>query len=102
LAKRAYLNEEQVAPVTHGLTSNAKAHQIEGVALMILTGNFIGYLPQSFAKNWVKEGRMKLVAGGAYDLPTPVKLVTKRGEKLNLVNRTFIQFLENETIIDNT
>lgn len=96
LARRAYLNEEKVAPKTHGLTSNAKAHQVEGIALLILTGNFIGYLPQSYANNWVKDGRMKSVARGEFDLPTPIKLVTKRGEKLNLVSRTFIEFLEAE------
>jgi DNA-binding transcriptional LysR family regulator len=96
LARRAYLNEEKVAPVTHGLASNVKAHQVEGIALLILTGNFIGYLPQSFANMWVKDGRMKSVAQGQFDLPTPIKTVTKRGEKLNLVSRTFIEYLETE------
>ncbi len=99
LARRAYLNEEKIAPVTHGLASNAKAHQVEGIAILILTGNFIGYLPQSFANIWVKDGRMKSVAQGQFDLPTPIKIVTKRGEKLNLVSRTFIKALELEAKI---
>ena len=36
-SKRAYLNEDIVAPLTRSLRSNARAHQIEGIAMLILT-----------------------------------------------------------------
>ncbi|MBE1284417.1 MAG: LysR family transcriptional regulator [Rhodobacteraceae bacterium] len=91
--KRAYLNEDLVAPVSRGLRSNASAHQIEGVAMLVLTGEYIGYLPESFADIWVREGRMRSVGDGMHDLASEIKLVRKRGEEPNLVTKTFIQLI---------
>lgn len=93
--KRAYLNEDLVAPVSRGLRSNASAHQIEGIAMMVLTGRYIGYLPESFADIWVREGRMQSVGDGMFDLKSEIKLVRKRGEDPNLVSKTFIELVKN-------
>ncbi len=97
LATRAYLSEEKVAPVSVGLKSTATAHQIESVALLVLTGNFVGYLPESYAQPWVAEGRLKKVLKGKYDLMTQIETVTKRGSKLTLVARTFLKYLMEES-----
>lgn len=96
LARRAYLNEEKVAPITRGMRSSASAHQIEGVAILILTGKHIGYLPPEFAEIWVREGRMKSVANGRYDTLTKIQLVTKTGHKPTLVEKTFIKYLTSQ------
>jgi len=95
--KRAYLNEDVVAPVSRGLQSNASAHQIEGIAMLVLTGRYIGYLPTSFADVWVRQNRMQIVGNGEYNLQTQIKLVRKRGEEPNLVGKTFMQLLREAT-----
>lgn len=92
-AKRAYLREREVAPVSRGLETGAVAHQIEGIAHLILTGKFIGYLPEHFAKTWVRDGKMCSVGGGVFDQPSEIKLVTRRGAALNLATRTFGELL---------
>lgn len=92
--KRAYLNEDLVAPISRGMRSNAYAHQIEGVAMLILTGRYVGYLPESFADIWVRQGRLRSVGGGMFNLKSQIKLVRKRGEEPNLVGSTFIQLLK--------
>jgi DNA-binding transcriptional LysR family regulator len=90
LAKRSYLNEGKVAPVTRGMKSNAEAHQIEGIATLILTGHYIGYLPRSFAENMVKDRRIQTVADGEFALPVSIEMINKRGEVRSLVERTFV------------
>ena len=92
--KRTYLNEDLVAPISRGLRSNASAHQIEGIAMLVLTGKYIGYLPESFADIWVREERLRSVGNGIFDLQSEIKLVRKRGEEPNLVGKTFIQLLK--------
>ena len=94
--KRAYLNEDIVAPISIGLRSNASAHQIEGVAMLVLTGRYIGYLPESFADIWVRTGKMRAVADGRFDLKSEIKLIRKRGEEPNLVGKTFIRLLRHD------
>lgn len=93
LAKRSYLNEEKVAPVTRGIRSNAEAHQIEGIATLILTGYYIGYLPRSFAEDMVKGGRIQAISGGDFALPVAIELINKRGQARSLVERTFVDVL---------
>lgn len=88
-AKRAYLKEHDVAPVSRGLKTNALAHQIEGIAHLILTGRYIGYLPEQFANVWVRDGKMGPVGEGAFDQPSELKLVKKRGSDLGRVAKTF-------------
>ncbi|MEP3391443.1 MAG: LysR family transcriptional regulator [Litoreibacter sp.] len=93
LAKRSYLNESHVAPVTRGMKSNAEAHQIEGIATLILTGHYIGYLPQPFAADMVKDGRIQAISNGDFALPVSIELINKRGHARSLVERTFVECL---------
>lgn len=95
-AKRAYLNEEAVAPKTRNLPSNAIGHQMEAIALLILTDRYVGYLPSYFAKDWVAGGRMKNIANGGFDRPVTVQTAVRRGAKLNRVGRTFLEILSEE------
>ena len=94
LVRRAYLSEEQVAPKTADLRSTASAHQVEGVAFMILSGTHVGYLPVQYAAQWIREGRMKSICPKKYRLITRIEAVTRRGAKLPLVAQTFLQMLK--------
>jgi DNA-binding transcriptional LysR family regulator len=96
LAKRSYLNEVKVAPMMRGIRSNAEAHQVEGIATLILTGHYIGYLPRSFAESMVSEGRLQAVAGSELALPVSIELINKRGQVRSLAERTFIDCLINK------
>ncbi|MNC57540.1 LysR substrate binding domain protein [compost metagenome] len=39
----------------------ATAHQMEAVALLVLAGTHIGYLPQHYAQQWVDKQEMYLL-----------------------------------------
>lgn len=94
LAKRSYLNEGIVAPVTRSIKSNAEAHQIEGIATLILTGHYVGYLPRSFAENMVKDGCLHAISDGEFALPVSIEMINKRGQVRSLVERTFVDCLD--------
>src|SRR3546814_6382576 len=42
-------------------THRAVVHQIEAAALLILTGRFIGFLPDHYADEWVAKGEMRAI-----------------------------------------
>lgn len=92
-AKRAYLKEREVAPISQKLQTNANAHQIEGVAHLILTGKYIGFLPEHFADVWVRDRKLQSVGDGKFDQSSEIKLVKRRDTDLNLVGRTFESLL---------
>ncbi|WP_282610697.1 LysR family transcriptional regulator [Pelagibius sp. Alg239-R121] len=98
LVRRAYLSEEQVAPRTAHLASTAAAHQVEGVAFMILSGSFVGYLPVHYAARWVKEGRMRSLLPHRHRLNTKIEIVTKRGSNPSTARQTFLEILERKPV----
>ncbi len=97
LVRRAYLSEEQVAPKTAHLASAASAHQVEGVAFMILSGKYIGYLPVHYAARWVREGRMRSLLPRRHRLKTKIEIVTKRGGTVSGATEAFLKILKSES-----
>lgn len=97
LVRRAYLSEQQVAPKTAHLAAGAAAHQVEGVAFMILSGNYLGYLPVHYAARWVKEGRMRSLLPRRHRLNTKIEIVTKRGVTPSGASQAFLEMLKRQT-----
>ncbi|MEO0328549.1 MAG: LysR family transcriptional regulator [Pseudomonadota bacterium] len=97
LVRRAYLDEHQITPVARKTRSTSQAHQVEGVAMLILTGNFIGYLPESYAMLWIREGQMKSVGEKKYSLPNDIQLVTRTGQIQTKALELFANVLEAES-----
>lgn len=87
---RSYLSEDRVAPLVAGLPSTATANQMEGVAFLILTGRYVGYLPVSYAAGWVGAGRMRSVHRKTYQVETHIESVTRKGVALSRVTRHFM------------
>ncbi|MEO1192868.1 MAG: LysR family transcriptional regulator [Pseudomonadota bacterium] len=75
--RRAYLAEEQVAPMTASLPSSATAHQMEAVAQLILSGRYIGYLPVAYARRWCETGTLRSLLPDRLRLWTSLALVRK-------------------------
>jgi LysR family transcriptional regulator, transcriptional activator for bauABCD operon len=58
-AQHAYSEAELRDESKTGLTPAASGQFTEGIAILILTGNFIGFLPQHYAKSWIEKGEMR-------------------------------------------
>ncbi len=91
--RRGYLAEDKAAPQVAQLPSSATAHQMEGVAYLILTGQHIGYLPVSYATRWLAEGAMRALLPEVYRVQTKIEIATKKAAALSLVGRTFLEVL---------
>ena len=100
--RRGYLSEEQVAPLTATkLPSSATAHQMKGVAFMILSGRYIGFLPVSsavrWAARWVAIDRMRSLSPERFRLITNIETVTRKGAALSLVSQAFLDLMKERT-----
>lgn len=58
-AQHAYSESELRDESNTGLTPAASGQFTEGIAMLILTGNFIGFLPQHYARTWIDAGKMR-------------------------------------------
>lgn len=75
------------------LNTTANASDREGIAFLILTGLYIGFLPSHFAERWVEQGRMKALRPDAMTQRVPYAAVTRKGVRPSLVAETFLNEL---------
>jgi len=86
----AYVPEEEVIPLFKRLHPSATATDREGVAFLILTGLYIGFLPDHVAERWVYDGRMRAIRTDITGYHTPYAAITRKGGRANLVLSTFM------------
>jgi len=75
------------------LNCTASASDREGMAFLILTGRYIGYLPDHYARPWVQEGRLRALKQGSHHYDISLASVTRRGRRPHLVLETFLEAL---------
>lgn len=73
--------------------SNIQAVQVEAVAMLILTGHFIGYLPAHYAAPYVREKKIRAVGPDELQVQTPFCLIIKKGRKINQIIKLFMDSL---------
>jgi DNA-binding transcriptional LysR family regulator len=56
---RGYVESMEKNAIVRALTPGATSLHVEGVALLILTGRYIGFLPEHYARQWCLSGQMK-------------------------------------------
>jgi len=96
-------NYDAVAPAyaqtaaarTHyqALKTSSTATDREGVAFLILTGCFIGYLPTHYAAQWIQQDKLRAIAPGHFNFMTNYGLVTRRGKRANPVLDSWLSAL---------
>ncbi|MFH7352582.1 LysR family transcriptional regulator, partial [Acinetobacter bereziniae] len=67
------------------LNCSATASDREGIAFLILTGKFIGFLPDHYARKWVVDGFMKPIMQNVMHYSTPICLITHKGKNVNII-----------------
>jgi LysR family transcriptional regulator, transcriptional activator for bauABCD operon len=71
----------------------ATASNMEAQAMFVLSGHFLGYLPDHFAQRWVSDGQLRAVLAETTRLASPFYIVTQERERRSLLLRTFIREL---------
>lgn len=67
----------------------ANASNMEALAVFILSGHCIGFLPRHYADRWVQAGKMRLLLPEKTSFNTSFFLVTKKDARMSRVLREF-------------
>ncbi|MCW8889741.1 MAG: LysR family transcriptional regulator [Sedimenticola sp.] len=76
------------------LKASATATDREGIAFLIMTGCFIGFLPTHFAERWVAQGKMQALMTDEMGYVTHYSAITRRGAPPNLILQTYLDKLD--------
>lgn len=84
----------KVARDAHALLNGtATASDREGAAFLILTGCYLGYLPDHLAEPWVAAGRLKPLAIPSCHYLTSFVVITRRDRRFHRVLEVFLNAL---------
>jgi DNA-binding transcriptional LysR family regulator len=75
------------------LNCTASASDREGMAFLILTGRYIGYLPDHYAQAWVQQGRLRVLKPDSRFYDVSLASVTRKGRRPHLVLESFLEAL---------
>jgi DNA-binding transcriptional LysR family regulator len=69
----------------HLLDCAATATDREGIAFLILTGGFIGFLPDHYAAAWVTKGTLRAISPEKFYFDAPLAIVTAKNRRPSLI-----------------
>ncbi len=90
----AYAQTPEIKAHHQPLTASATATDREGIAFLILTGRYIGFLPDHVASHWVRDGRMRAILPEQCHYITQFSAITRKSAPANLILDTFLLELE--------
>ncbi|ETI61369.1 LysR family transcriptional regulator [Marinomonas profundimaris] len=90
----AYAQTPDIKTQHQPLTASATATDREGIAFLILTGRYIGFLPDHVAEHWIRDRRMRAILPNECRYITQFSAITRKGARANLILETFLKELE--------
>ena len=84
---------DEARGLMQGMHAAATASDREGVAFLVLSGEYIGFLPTHYAERWVNEGRMRALLPDRWRYQTNYTAVTRKGARPHLILQTYLEEL---------
>jgi DNA-binding transcriptional LysR family regulator len=89
---RSYRHFDDLYLVGHKRASASVVH-MEAQLMLILSGNFIGFLPCHFALQWVESGEMRAIKPRAYAFSSMHKVAYRKADAGRLLVQAFLKAL---------
>ncbi|PWQ92712.1 LysR family transcriptional regulator [Leucothrix pacifica] len=89
----AYAQSPEVKALYQSMKSTATATDREGIAFLILTGQYIGYLPTHFAERWLLKGSLRALLPKQFSYSTHYTAITRKNARPNLVLESYLEEL---------
>ena len=95
----SYVQSSEIKRHYQQLNTTATATDREGVAFLILTGQYIGFLPSHYAQQWVDAKKMKVLDKSKFSYSTHFSVISQRARRQQaIVERWYDNLRTNLTI----
>lgn len=89
----AYAQTQDIRSQMLLLNGTATASDREGIAFLILTGQYIGYLPTHFAERWLMQGVIRALLPRRLRYTSQYSLITRKTPRSNRILDCFLSHL---------
>jgi LysR family transcriptional regulator, transcriptional activator for bauABCD operon len=77
-AQRGYVSVDQTPVNEKTFNFTARAHNVEGLAHLILSGRYLAFLPSHYAHQWVEAAKMKSLFPEEYKYDSQYELIRRK------------------------
>lgn len=92
-AQRGYVSHDQLPDNERRMRFTARAHNIEGLAHLILSGQYLAFLPKHYAAQWVAARNMRSVLAETYRYTSTYELIRRKSASRTPAEVRFHQLL---------
>lgn len=88
---RGYLREVKLCSALEYFSVAATVHNMEAVAVLILSGKFVGYLPDHYVEQWISSGRMRIINPSIFSQRVQFCIATRKDIEKSFCVHAFMQ-----------
>lgn len=96
-AQRGYFSSNQMPKAHRAFNNQAIASSIEAMSYFLLSGEFLGFLPNHYAQQWVDKGQMRPLQTGRFGYTWNFYLASRQGRELKATARALIEDVQLES-----
>jgi LysR family transcriptional regulator, transcriptional activator for bauABCD operon len=89
VAARGYLQQHDLKMLSASKAA-ATVDNVEAQAILILSGAYIGFLPNHYAARWVERGEMRRIGPEAFGMQSPFSAATRRASAVPSILQAFM------------
>jgi DNA-binding transcriptional LysR family regulator len=89
-----YPQSPEIKQQQRKLKATASSTDREGIAFLILTGRFIGFLPTHFAQRWTDQDKIHSIGAHSRYFHTNFSIITSKGAHSHLILDAFLEELK--------
>ena len=95
---RGYWSQAELA--RHGFKhSAATVDSMEAQLILVLSGAYIGYLPEHYAQPWADKGDLRVLSPATFGYQAPFSLILRRGRTREPLIQTFRDLLKSQLLV---
>ena len=91
---KGYIVTDFLEEANQRMEVRATAYDVESIAMLILTGKYIGFLPESFAAYWNERSEMRAILRNRYATTIDVMAATSKSAHKSVALETFLKLLQ--------
>jgi DNA-binding transcriptional LysR family regulator len=91
--RKAYTVNETFQQKNDMLHHHVSAYHVEAIAILILSGAHIGFLPENYAENWVQRGELRAICPSEWCAEFEFGAVTRQSRASTVAEAEFVKCL---------
>jgi LysR family transcriptional regulator, transcriptional activator for bauABCD operon len=92
-AQRGYVSYDQLPENERQFNFTARAQAIEGLAHLILSGQYLAFMPVHYAQNWVSKDEMRSLLPKAYAYTSQYEIIRRKSAARTPAEKKFFDLL---------